>query len=337
MKAAVFHKVGQPLAIEELPDPTPGPDQVVVEVGRCGICGSDLHKTEDPAWAAPDGAILGHEYAGEIVAIGKAVENVKVGDRVCIYPLSSCGHCAQCMSGEPAWCEQRMVEGGGYAQYSLTHARQCQILPATVSIQDGALAEPLSVGLHGVEMAEMVPGDRVLIIGAGPIGLAALFWARKLGAGKIAVTARTDQRAELSMTMGASSFVSSADKSDEQFAAELNAALGGQPDIVFECVGQPGVIERAVNLVRWRGKVVVLGLCFARDNWVPFMSVAKEVRIQPAAFFNLKDFRYSVDMLDSGAVEPRAMVTDSVKLGDMPPMFEALRHRTHQCKVLVEP
>jgi (R,R)-butanediol dehydrogenase/meso-butanediol dehydrogenase/diacetyl reductase len=337
MKAAVFHQVGKPLAIENMSDPTPGPDQVVVQVGRCGICGSDLHKTEDPAWAAPDGAILGHEYAGEIVAVGTRADTVKIGDRVCVYPLSSCGHCASCLAGEPAWCDRRIVEGGGYAQYSLTAARQCQILPATVSIPDGALAEPLSVGLHGVAMAEMAPGDRVLVIGAGPIGLAALFWARKLGAGKIAVTARTDQRAELSMTMGASAFVTSADRSDEEFAGALDRVLGGPPDIVFECVGQPGVIERAVNLVRRRGKVVVLGLCFARDNWVPFMSVAKEVRIQPAAFFNLKDFQYSVDILDSGAVEPRAMVTDSVKLDDMPPMFEALRRRTHQCKVLVEP
>jgi (R,R)-butanediol dehydrogenase/meso-butanediol dehydrogenase/diacetyl reductase len=336
MKAAVFHKVGQPLAIEDRPDPTPGPGQVVVDVARCGICGSDLHKTEDAAYAAPDGAVLGHEYAGEIVAIGPEVENVKTGDRVAIYPLSSCGHCVSCISGDPAWCDERMVEGGGYAQYSLTAARQCQLLPQTVSLSDGALAEPMSVGLHGVNVADMTPGDRVLIIGAGPIGLAALFWARRLGAGKIAVTARTTQRAELSMTMGASAFVPSAD-SDEAFAAAVNDALGGEPDIVFECVGQPGMIEKSVSLVRLRGKVVILGLCFAHDSWVPFWSVAKEVRLQPAAFFDLKEFQYSVDVLASGAVEPRAMVTDTVHMDGMPEMFEALRHRTSQCKVLLEP
>jgi len=103
MKAAIFHGIGQKLCIEVVPDPTPGPGEVVVKVGRCGICGSDLHMTEDPMFGVPAGAVLGHEFAGEIAAIGKGVEGLKVGDRVSVPPVKGCGHCASCLKGEPAW------------------------------------------------------------------------------------------------------------------------------------------------------------------------------------------------------------------------------------------
>src|ERR1700755_1283813 len=120
MKAAVFQGVHKPLLIETVPAPEPGPHDVVVKVGRCGICGSDLHITEDPIFGVPSGVVLGHEYAGEVVAVGRDVSTIKTGDRLAAYPLASCGACGPCRSGEPAWCEvQMIIGGGGYGEYSM--------------------------------------------------------------------------------------------------------------------------------------------------------------------------------------------------------------------------
>ena len=182
MRAAVFHQLKQPLTVETVPDPTPGEGQVVVEVCRCGICGSDLHLTADALFGVPAGAVLGHEYAGRIAAIGRGVDRVKVGDHVAMMPLHSCGTCLHCLRGEPAWCSIMRVDGGGYGEYALARQHQCVPLPRTVSLEDGALVEPMAVGLHGVRLAQSQPGDRVLVLGAGPIGLASIYWARRLGA-----------------------------------------------------------------------------------------------------------------------------------------------------------
>lgn len=332
MKAAVFEGFGQPLAIETLPDPSPGPDQVLVRVGRCGICGSDLHLTENPLFGVTPGTVLGHEFAGEVEAVGRNVTKFKAGDRVAVSSVESCGHCASCLAGEPYWCPQMRIATGGYGQYALANEWQCVPLPGTVSIEDGALVEPMAVALHGVNLCQMRPGTRVLVIGAGPIGLATIYWLNRLGAGQIAVTASSLRRAELAYKMGASHFL--APEGDR--IAAVNAALGGPPQIVFECVGAPGMLAQAIDHVGPRGTVLVQGLCGVPDTFTPFAAVAKEVRIQASALFHAQDFQYAVDVFDRGAVEPHAMITDTVGLDAMPPAFEALRHRTTQCKVMVK-
>jgi threonine dehydrogenase-like Zn-dependent dehydrogenase len=183
MKAAIFDALGQPLRIGEMPDPTPGPDEVILRVCRCGICGSDLHMTEDATFGLKGGEVIGHEFSGEVVAIGRDVTHLKTGDRVAAAPLKGCGACRACAAGEPAWCENTMaLIGGGYAEYAALAARQVRKLPVDVSLADGALTEPLAVALHGVRRSGMKPGDRVLVVGAGAIGLAVVFWARRMGA-----------------------------------------------------------------------------------------------------------------------------------------------------------
>ncbi len=333
MKAAVFDTIGTPLSIESLSDPVPAGDDVLVRVDRCGICGSDLHMTEDPMFAVPSGTVLGHEYAGVVVEVGPDARRVKVGDPVAVLPVRSCGRCAACVSGERAWCAEMRIDGGGYGQYALASEQQCLVLPRTVSLHDGALIEPLSVGLHGINVSQMPAGARVLVIGAGPIGLATVYWARRLGAGSIAVTASSMTRAELARTMGATTFIDPARISP----AEVEATLRGPPDVVFECVGKPGLIKQSIEYVRPRGTVVVLGLCTATDSFVPFFAVAKEVRIQPAALYRMRDFEIAADVMDQGDVTPRAMVTDTVSLAQLPAAFEALRRRSRQCKVLIDP
>ncbi len=333
MKAAVFRGLHQPLVIEELPEPRPAADQVVIEVGRCGICGSDLHMTREPAFGLAPGAVLGHEFAGRIVERGASVTGLNIGDSVSVAPIRGCGRCPSCSNGEPAWCERMILQGGGYADLVVATDRQCLKLPSTTSVADGALVEPLAVALHGVALAGLTAGARVLIIGAGPIGLGVAFWARRLGATQVAVSDLTTLQSKLAYEVGATAFV----QAGADPVAAVNTALGGAPDIVFECVGKPGILAQALAHVRRRGSIVMLGLCTSPDSFVPFQAVSKEVRFIASAFFNMREYRAALDVLDGGKADARALVTDTVALAEMPAAFEALRIRTSQCKVLVRP
>ena len=324
----------RPLAVEEVPDPTPGAGELVVRVGRCGICGSDLHMTEDPAFGRHAGDILGHEFAGEVVATGRGVEGVRTGDLVSVVPLRGCGECASCAGGETAWCLRGMtLQGGGYADYALTTARQCVVLPESASLADGALVEPLAVALHGVALSGLRPNDKVLVLGAGPIGLAVAFWARRMGASRVVVQDITDHQRDRALTIGATGFVADG----QEPVAASDRALGGKADVVFECVGLPGLIAQAVEQVRIKGTVVILGLCTQPDTLVPFVALSKEVRLQTSAFFTRQEYEHALDVLNAGVAEPRALVTDTVPLDAVPDTFETLRRRTHQCKVMIAP
>ena len=333
MRAAVFHEPGQPMSIEDVPIPTPLDHQVVISVSHCGICGSDLHLTEDPAFTMPPGSILGHEFAGEVAAVGAGVASVKVGDRVTALPISGCGSCEICRAGYYNGCDQFSFLQGGYAQYVLAAEDSCLKLPRSVSLADGALVEPMAVGLHAVRTSGLKPGANVLVIGAGPIGLAATYAARRMGAGKIAVTASSSRRADLSHLVGADHFF----VNDDQALGRAYDAFGGLPDVVIECVGIPGLIELAVQAVRPRGTVVVAGFCRQADTFTPVVAVYKEIRMLFSVLYGIHDFQDSIDMLDADADTLRSMVTHTVDLAGFPAAFDELRSRSQQCKVLLDP
>jgi threonine dehydrogenase-like Zn-dependent dehydrogenase len=335
MRAGVFKGVGRPLAIENRPDPTPGDGEIVIKVGRCGVCGTDLAMSDGSGQVFETDSVIGHEFAGDIVAVGRGVGRLRMGDRVTSMPFTGCGHCATCLSGRPNFCAEFRGMAGGFAEYVVSTERTAIKLPATLSLADGALVEPLAVGLHGASLAQIRPGSSVLVIGAGPIGLAAVFWARRLGAGPIAVTAASRQRETLALRHGASAFVLP-EKSDDLPQA-ASAALGGMPDVVIEAVGKKGVIAQAINCVRPAGTVVVLGFCSQFDSFLPAIAVWKEVNLQFAMTYNLAEFEHVARVLDRGDVDPRAMITDTIALNALPGVFEAMRHRTHQCKVMVDP
>jgi (R,R)-butanediol dehydrogenase/meso-butanediol dehydrogenase/diacetyl reductase len=335
MKAAVFKGVGLPLSIETRTDPVPGEGEIVLRVGYCGVCGTDLGMTDGTSQTFPIDSILGHEFSGEVVAIGAGVERFRVGDRATALPFTGCGKCATCLAGRPNFCAQFRGMIGGFAEFVATTERVAVKLPNSVSLADGALVEPLAVSLHGVALAQLVPGARVLVIGAGPIGLGAVFWARKLGAGAIAVTASSRRGEARSIEMGANAFVLP-DKPEELPQAAA-AALGGMPDVVVEAVGKKDLIAQAVNCVRPAGTVIVLGFCSVPDSFIPAIAVWKEVKLQFSMTYSIQEFENVARVLDSGAIEPRLMVTDRISLNALPSVFEAMRHRTHQCKVLVNP
>ena len=335
MKAAIFDKVGAPLRIDTVADPSPAADEVVLRIAACGICGSDLHITEDPVpFGIGEGFVLGHEFAGDIVAIGSEVANLRIGDRVAVVPMRGCGHCEACRRGDPARCAEMVLIGGGYAEYATVAARQCHILADEIALEDGALAEPLSVALHCIVRSGMKPGDSVAILGAGPIGLLVAFWARRMGASHVVVADINDHQRERAFGLGATGFVLSGDRLSENLAE----ACGGAPDIVFECVGKRGLLGAAVAAVRLQGTVVGVGLCVGGDSWDPFVALSKEVNLLFSVFFHQRnEFGVALDALRGGPFAPHALITDRIDLPPVPQIFESLRRRTTQCKVLIQP
>jgi len=290
--------------------------------------------TSGQAQSFPTGTVIGHEFAGEIVAIGPEVQGFRIGDPVTAMPVVGCGRCVKCRLGEPIWCDMGIIGGsGGFAQFVVTQAHAALRLPRSLSMADGALIEPLAVGLHGATLAQLRPGCRVLVMGAGPIGLAAAFWSRRLGAGRIAIASRSRRNEGIGTQMGASAVI--------QFGAELERdlekALQGLPDVVFECIGLPGMLMTAAQLVRPRGTVVILGNCMSPDTFVPSLAMFKQLRIQGSMVYSLEEFQTVADVLDAGHVEPRAMITDTVGYAELPEAFEALRRPTQQCKLMVDP
>ena len=334
MKAALFETVGRPLVIADAAAPQPDADEVLLSVSACGICGSDLHMTEDPkTFGLNRGGILGHEISGEVRACGAGVTDLKPGDRVAVAPMRGCGHCDSCRRGEPAWCAEMRLIGGGYAEFVTVAARQCRRLPDDLPTEEGALAEPVAVGLHAVMRSGLKPGSHVLILGAGPIGLLVAFWARRLGAAHVVVADLNRHQAERAAAIGATGFA----LSGEGLADEFRTLTGAAPDIVFECVGKRGLIDAACRLVRVHGTVVAVGLCVGGDEWDPFAAISKEIQVIFAVFFTMAEFDMALQALGPGRHRPQALVTGRIGLAAVPDTFEGLRRRTTQCKVLITP
>nr|WP_255397014.1 alcohol dehydrogenase catalytic domain-containing protein [Mycobacterium sp. E342] len=317
-----------------MPDPVPEAGRLVLEIGRCGICGTDLHMTSGEGETFPEGMVLGHEFAGEVVAKGADTDGFNEGDIVAALPVTGCGNCASCKAGDPAVCSAGFIgSAGGYGQYAIAKATAAIRLPASMSLEDGALVEPMAVGLHGATLAQLSPGAKVLVIGAGPIGIASTYWAKRLGAGKIVVAARSRRGEPYAIEMGADTFA----LTDENLDAAVTEGLGGPPDVIFECAGVPGVLAMAINIVRPRGTVIVLGNCMVPDTIFPAQAMFKQVRIQGSNIYSVGEFQVVADSFDAGHVEPRSMISDTWNYDELPTRFEELRSGSDQCKVMVNP
>ena len=343
MKAAVFRGVGRPLSIEDVALPQAGAGELVLRVHYCGVCGSDLHATHPGLFVVPDGTVLGHEFSGEIVESGSA--DWKVGQRITALPNNACAECRaqgfqQCKDGLGMICPQNRLTGfspkrpGALAQYVKVPAGQAIALPSGVGDQEGAMIEPLAVGLHAVDAGQVSLGARVLVIGAGPIGLAVTAFARQAGAAHVVVSELASGRRAIAADFGATALI---DPATEDVGAAFARAAGAPPDVIFECVGVAGLIPQCVDLSKPRGRIVVVGVCPTEDRVTPQRAMAKELSIQFIMGYGKTDWRRVLDLLDAGRIAPGAMVTDSVSLDELPAAFEALRRPTGQIKLLVRP
>ncbi|VWX54678.1 alcohol dehydrogenase catalytic domain-containing protein [Novosphingobium sp. 9U] len=330
MKAAIYAGRGGAITIEDIAEPSPGPGEVLIKVHRCGICGTDLSMTKGEMWDYGPGQ-FGHEYAGEIVALGSGVERLKLGGKIAVLPSGSCGHCADCAGGNPVLCNEAPGVTQGFSEFARVPEAVAVSLPDTLSMTDGALIEPLAVSLYGVRQSQMTPGDRVLVLGGGTVALYAIYWARRLAAGRIVAASRSDRRRDLCLAMGADAFVPFGDNE----IGEVAEALGGPPDVVYECVGVPGMVGKALMHARKYGKVVSLGFCTQPDPIMPSLASYKCATVQFLVGYTMKDFLFIADRFDAGHIDPRTIVTNEIPLASLPDMFATLRGSNNETKVHV--
>jgi len=322
MKAAVFHEPGQPLAIKDIATPEIGDSEMLVKVRRCGICGTDIHASREGPFMAPPDTVFGHEFVGDIVEVGPGVPEglFAPGDRVTSLPFIG---------------EQTIGLGeitGAYSEFVKVGHELVLKIPESLDDNRAALIEPLAVGLHSVKMAEGIAEKDVLIIGAGPIGLACAIWSRFLGARSVVLSEMSPTRLEMARTLGFTDFVDPAG----DVGAEFEALTGAAPAVQIECVGAPGLLQACIERAPARGVIMGIGVCDNPDQIVPLTAFLKELRIQWAVGYDKEDFQFTIDMMVAGRVDATAMITNVVSLDEVPEAFEALRTPSDQCKVLID-
>lgn len=343
MRAAIFDQPGQPLRLAEVPDLEPRSGEAILRVRACGICGSDLHATLPDSIARP-GGVLGHEVAGEIAALGSdPIGEWSIGDRVFVVSQFSCGKCGWCLIDQAHNCEQLLHFGalgpdepdGAYAEQLRVRTNDLIRVPDEISLEVAAMVEPLATGLMLLREADLTIGDRVLVIGGGPIGLATVLWARFFGARRVVMSEMVAARLDLAEQMGATDRIDASVVDDVK--AEVESLLGHSPDVVIECVGRPGVLGQAIDIVRHGGTVIAGGVCMKPDTIDHVAAYSKEPTVRFPATYTKAENEFVMEMIAAGRIDPTPMVSHRVTLEELPEAFEALRTPTDQCKVIVTP
>lgn len=315
MKAVVFLEPGK-LVVEQRPIPEIGENDALVKVHACGVCGTDLHIfAGEHIVKFP--VIPGHEFSGEIVAVGSGVTNVQVGDRVTIDPNIVCYTCAYCARGEIHLCENLTAVGvnydGGFAEYCRVPAAQAYRVPDSVSLDEAAFAEPLACCIHGIDRARISPGSHVVVLGAGSIGLLMVQLARSAG-GRVLVSEPDEAKRHLAATLGAGVQI---DPSRHDVQAELLQITGFGADVVIECAGRRETAELAPTLARRGGTILQFGVVSPHEmmQLSPYEVFYRELTIC-GSFVNPFTHARAVDMLASKAVDVMPLVTHRFGLDD---------------------
>jgi len=321
MRAAIIDSPGV-VRVGVVDDPTPGPNEVVLRVGACGVCGTDLHIADGEFPPTPYPIVPGHEFAGEIVAVGAEVRDLREGMRVAVDPSLFCGHCHFCRMGRGNLCENWNAIGdtvnGAFAEYVVAPAANAYVLPEGMSLREAALVEPVSCAVHGMHRLSLRSGDTVLISGAGTMGLILLQLAVRGGASRIAVLDLNERRLELARTLGATTV--------GRDLAELREEEPLGFDCVIDATGVPKVIGAVFDEVKRGGKMMVFGVAPAEAHvsFSPFRIYNDEITIL-GSMAVLHSFGPAMDLLAGGVVNANALLTHSLPLEDFPQALAAVR------------
>ena len=339
MKACVYHGPHD-LRVEQAPDPEVADNGIVLEVKACGICGSDLHYYHSGGQFLKPGSIMGHEFSGNVVAVGRSVGGVNVGDRVTAASCFPCGACARCRAGQPAFCSQLRMVGfdvpGAYAEYvAVPDAVVGQTifhLPDGMSYSTGALMEPFSVSVNAAKRADPDPGDTVVVFGAGIIGLSAILAFRAEGCGRVIVVDLSRRRLEAARGMGADVVI---DAGTEDVPRRVGEETGGMGvDIAVECTGVRRPFLQSMRVLRFDGKLVQVGVFSAAFEFNPVTITDKSLRIIGCMG---GDCPGSMELLRTGAVDTVSLVTHTFPLERVAEAFETQSDANGSIKVMIEP
>ena len=292
------------IVIEERPEPSPGPQDAVVRIEAVGVCGSDtayykVGRIGDYVVHGP--IILGHEVSGQVIAVGSQVTNVNVGDRVAIEPGTPCRNCRECMAGRYHLCPNLIFLAtppydGALIEKLTIDARNLYSIPDDMTYEEGALLEPLSVGIWGCKRAGLEPGDSVLVTGAGPVGLLAAATARAFGAGTVTVTDLSDFRLGLAATMG--------------FTTERgDAPTNERFDVLLECSGAPGVLAGGMRRLLPGGRAAMIGMSKEEAIGLPLSQLnVNELTLALVNRYN-HTWPLAIQLVSSGRVDVKPLIT----------------------------
>jgi threonine dehydrogenase-like Zn-dependent dehydrogenase len=347
MRAAVMRD--WTLRIDEVPDPVPGPGQVLTKVLACGICGSDLHlvahgaesrrlQQELAADTPPDpmamkqfepdaDMIMGHEFCCEVVELGAGVSNLTVGDVVVALPVAF-----DADGLHPLGFSNRYP--GGYGELMVLNEMTGIKVPNGLSPRLAALTEPLAVGIHAVAKSRIEPGEAAIVLGLGPVGLACIAELRLRGIGPIVAADFSSRRRSLAEGLGADVVVDPRDTSAIDAWRRLD---GNKPVVVFEAVGVPGMIDQAMRMAPRGARILVVGACMQQDQIHPILGVTKELNIQFVLGYEPLEFQSALDAIANGAVDLAPWLTGSVAIDGIPQAFTDLADPDMHAKILVEP
>jgi L-iditol 2-dehydrogenase len=329
--AAVLHAPGD-LRIEEREVPEPGPREVLVQIAAVGVCGSDVHYYEHGrigSHIVRSPLVLGHESAGRVVGLGPEVSKHAVGDRVTLEPGVPCGRCRECRAGRYNLCRDVRFFAtppidGAFANYVTIHEDFAFALPDSVSDDAGALMEPLSVGIWACRKAGVSPGDRVLITGAGPIGLLAQQCALAFGATEVTITDVSEDRLQMARRTGATR------------AVRAGEPLG-EVDALIECSGHPAALAAGIAAVRPAGTAVLVGMGPEEEATVPLSLIQNREIWLTGTFRYANTYPTAIALVASGRVDPEAIITGRYGLGDAEAALRAGRDDPANVKAMVRP
>jgi L-iditol 2-dehydrogenase len=313
------------MPLVERPDQQPGPGEAIVAVRAAGICGSDVHGYVGTTGRRRPGVVMGHEASGVVSSVGSGVTSISVGDRVALRSIETCGRCEPCRAGRPSICADRRGLGmhldGAYADAARLPATMLLPLHDDVTFEQGALIEPLAVAMHAVNLTPLELMDRVVVVGAGAIGLLTLLAARLRGAGTIVVTDRSAHRLEMARALGADATVD-VDAGDPVGA--VRDVLGGSgADAVFEAVGVSATVEQSLAVARLGGQVTWLGNLAPRVELAMQDLVTKELTLRGSYAFGT-EFETAHDAIAARRIDVDPLIERIVPLDEASGVFREL-------------
>jgi threonine dehydrogenase-like Zn-dependent dehydrogenase len=347
MRAAVMRD--WQLRVDDLPDPTPGPGQVLTKVLACGICGSDLHllvhgeesrrlsdelnEGREPDPMAPvmfdpsKDTVMGHEFCCEVVDLGPGCENLKVGDVIVSMPVAFDASGLHGIGFSNAY-------NGGYAELMVLNELMGLKVPSGLPVDMAALTEPLAVGVHAVAKSRIAGGDAALVLGLGPVGLACIAELKMRGIGPIVAADFSPKRRALAEQLGADVVV---DPRETPAIEAWRRIDGVRPLVIFEAVGVPGMIEQAMRMAPKDARILVVGACMQEDRIHPMLGIGRELNIQFALAYTPAEFGEALTAIADGKVDLSPWLTGKVGVDGVPQAFKDLGDPEQHAKILVVP
>lgn len=337
MAVAVYRGKGE-ITVDRKPVPAPGAGEVLVEVSHCGVCGTDIHMVVE-GWGRP-GTVGGHEWSGRIAEVGPGVDAWSVGAPVVGGEQVGCGACAMCTTGRPSLCDRRPpVTGGGhdgaFARFVVAAAAGLVPVDDGVPLRTAALTEPLAVAMHAITRSSVQPGDRVLVTGAGPIGLLAIAALRAQGIDDVVVSEPAPSRRERASAVGASSAITPADLEIPAMPMDL---IDNPYDAVLECSGRVDAMEAGLTQLRRGGRLVLVGTGMHAPRLDNNRILLNELVITGAYNYDGGGFTAALRLLGSGRLPADLLIEpDDVPLAGLQDAMHKLASAELAAKVLVVP